>query len=395
MDVPAAVATHRWDELEERVQRIAREVAAVHAAEVDRDARFPHESLAALKEAKLLGAFVPLELGGLGCSLADLAAMCTALGRACSATGMVMAMHQIQVVCLVRHGLESPGVRRALEACARDQRLIASVTSEMGVGGDMRSSVCAVEVVGDRFTLRKDATTISYGAHADDYLATARRDESAPASDQVLVFVRKEDATLEKKGNWDTLGMRGTCSPPFLLQGTGPADQVLAVPFARIASESMVPVSHILWAHMWLGIASDAVQRARTFVREQARRTPGVVPPTATRAAELHAELQVMRAGAHDALVHYQELLGAPASEERTSTMAFALRMNNLKLAASQQVVALVHRALLLVGIAAYKNDSKFSLGRHLRDSHSAALMVGNDRILAANAALLLVTKDD
>jgi acyl-CoA dehydrogenase len=50
---------------------------------------------------------------------------------------------------------------------------------------------------------------------------------------------------------------------------------------------------------------------------------------------------------------------------------------------------------LSITGIQGYKNDSKFSVGRHLRDSLSAALMVGNDRILATNASMLLVLKDD
>ena len=43
--------------------RIGSEIAAVHAQDVDRNARFPAESIAALKEAKLLSALVPVELG--------------------------------------------------------------------------------------------------------------------------------------------------------------------------------------------------------------------------------------------------------------------------------------------------------------------------------------------
>ena len=37
--------------------------------------------------------------------------------------------------------------------------------------------------------------------------------------------------------------------------------------FAAIAAQTMVPVSHILWSHIWLGIATDAFDRARTFVQ--------------------------------------------------------------------------------------------------------------------------------
>ena len=61
--------------------------------------------------------------------------------------------------------------------------------------------------------------------------------------------------------------------------------------------------------------------------------------------------------------------------------------MNNLKLSSSRLVIEIVGRAMLICGISGYRNDSKFSLGRHLRDAYGAALMVNNDRIMNHNAA--------
>lgn len=376
-------------------QDIASGAAAAAADDVDRNARFPIEAITEAKRAKLLGAYVPAELGGLGCSIEELGAMCHAVGQGCSAAGMVLAMHHIQVACLVHHALRSVRLRSYLQELAERQLLIASVTSEVGTGGDLRSSVCSLVRDAHGFTLRKDATTISYGEHADDLLVTCRRTPESPANDQVLVLVRGADVTLEKTSSWDTLGMRGTCSPGFVMTSRGADDQVVPVTFADIASQTMVPFSHLLWSSLWLGIATDAVKRARTFVREQARRTPGTTPPTAHRLAELWSRLQTMRAGVHDVMLEYQQLLEEDGGLQKTTTLAFALRMNNLKVAASQQVVDIVQRALLICGIVGYKNDSRFSLGRHLRDATSAALMVGNDRILATNASLLLVLKGE
>ena len=71
-------------------------------------------------------------------------------------------------------------------------------------------------------------------------------------------------------------------------------------------------------------------------------------------------------------------------------SFGFSIRVNNLKLSSSQLVVDIVGRAMLICGIAGYRNDSKFSLGRHLRDAYGAALMVNNDRILGHNATMLL-----
>jgi acyl-CoA dehydrogenase len=82
-------------------------------------------------------------------------------------------------------------------------------------------------------------------------------------------------------------------------------------------------------------------------------------------------------------------------SDEALATVGWALRLNQLKIGASQLVIEIVTRALAVVGIAGYRTDTPFSLGRHLRDAHSAPLMIANDRMQATNAALLCVFKDD
>lgn len=380
-------------ELHALAQRIGREYAAPHADNVDQTSRFPSEAINALKDAKTLSAFVPVEFGGMGCSMRDLASMCEALGEQCAAAGMVFAMHQIQVGAIVRHCGDSDYFRAYLRELVAHQNLIASVTSEVGVGGDMRSSVCAVEREGCSFRLEKDATTISYGGHADDLLITTRRDAAAPASDQVLVLARKADFVMEQTSTWDTLGMRGTCSNGFRLRATGRTAQILDVEFATIASHTMVPFSHILWSGLWLGIAAGAVSRARAFVRADARTKPGTVPATAIRLAEAMNALQTMRASVYEVARDCEERMREGV--DTLSTVAFALKMNNLKISASQQVFEIVYQSMQICGISAYKNNTPFSLGRPLRDALSAALMVGNDRIYATNAQLALILKED
>lgn len=384
----------QYADLKSEVERIAA-LALRHADDVDRHARFPVEAVTALKQAGLLGAMVPLELDGMGCDLPTLFRICQTLGQSCSATAMVFAMHQIQVACLVKHGADDPFVRRYLAELASRQLLLASATSEVGVGGDLRSSLCAVSVErdqndGERYVLRKEASTISYGEHADDILATARRDATAASSDQVLVVVRRADRTLDRKGNWDTLGMRGTCSPGFVLEARGPKEQVLQAPFADIAEQTMLPVSHALWAGVWLGIAEAGALRAQGFVRDAARKTPGKTPPSALRLAELWTTLSTLRANAQGGLQRCVDVF----SSSSAPSMGDALEMNTLKLLVSDGAADVLRQALAICGIAGYRNDSKYALGRYLRDAHSAALMIGNDRLLSNNAALLLVHKE-
>lgn len=379
------------DELVGLAAHVGREVLAVHADEVDARSRFPQESIDALREAGLLRALIPVELGGLGQSMETVARVVTELGRHCSSAAMVYAMHQIQVACLVRHG-HTPALREFTARAAQDGLLLASATTEVGTGGDVRSSSCAVGGTGDWFALSKQAPVISYGEHAGGILATARRTQESPPSDQVLVVCRKSSFELEKTGDWDALGFRGTCSLGFVLSAQGPVEDIFPEPFGDISSQTMLPVSHVLWSSLWLGIALAAEQRARKFVQGAARRTPQATPPSALRLAELSAVLQQFRDLVDGGRRRYAATLEDPGL---ATSISFAIAMNTLKVSASAVVVDVVGRSLLVCGMAGYANRSPFSLGRLLRDAYGAQLMVNNDRIHANNSQLLLIHRGD
>ena len=378
--------------LSRQAARIGLEVAGVAAGAVDRDARFPTEAFEAIREESLLSVLIPSELGGSGLSIGQVGDIVFELGRHCASTAMVFAMHQIQVASIVRHG-RSTFFRDYLAEVADRQLLLASATTEMGVGGDVRTSVCTVERVGaDEIRLEKMAPVISYGEHADAILATARRTPESPPNDQVLVLCRPPGLVLEAISGWDTLGFRGTCSLGFRLVAQGGTELILADSYGDISSRTMLPVSHILWSSVWLGLATSAVDKARQFVRAEARKKPGVTPPSALRLAELIGQLQRMEELVRGTARRYDEVCD---DLEALESMGFAITMNSLKVSSSTLVVDIVNRAMTICGMAGYREDSPFSLGRILRDAHGAAVMVNNDRINSNTAQMLLIYKDD
>jgi acyl-CoA dehydrogenase len=376
------------------IRRIARDVASVHADAVDRDARFPAEAAEALREAGALSAFVPPELGGGGVSLPALAQACVELGRTCSSTAMAFAMHQIQVVTIVRHLEPGSWFESYLRRLSAEQRLIASVTSELGTGGDMGRSIAAVTPGDDgSLTLVKQAPVVSYGAHADDFYTTARRGPDAEEVDQVLVLHHRDQTEMELTGTWDTIGLRGTCSPGFVVRARFAPEQVLSAPFSTVMSETHVPVTHILWSHAWLGIATEAFERGRAFVRAAARRNPGAPVPAANRLSRVMGELALLRSEVRSGLADFIAIDSGPGREE-LDTMGSILRFNNLKLATSEQTPRICMQVLEVIGIAAFKNDSPYGVGRQLRDALSAPLQVANERIHNFDARLLMIAKE-
>ena len=363
-------------------------VAAAEADDVDRNARFPKAAIDAARQQKLLGAQIPVRFGGYGASIAELTDMCYALGRACSSTAMIFAMHQTKVACLVRHGTGSRWHETLVRRVAAEQLLLASSTTEGQNGGNIRSSAAAVERAGAEISLVRNATVISYGAQADGIVTIARRANDAAASDQVLLALTRDNYTLERSLEWETLGMRGTCSAGFELKATAAAEQVFPEAYEKIHAQTMTPVAHLCWSSVWAGIAAAAVDRAQLFIRKAARGAGGQMPPGAAHFTAAKMTLTKLRAIIISTLDTYTT---HEHDELALSSLGFQSSINLLKVEASELAVATVMSAMRACGLSGFRNDGDFSVGRQLRDVLSAPLMINNDRILTniATASLM------
>ena len=388
------IESQKFLELKNSVTRIGQQIISKHAADVDKNARFPSESINALKELKLLSAYVPESDGGLGLNITQVSKVCEVLAHYCGSTAMIYSMHMIQVACVVHHSGDSAYFKSYIKKLVKEQRLMASATTEIGVGGDLRSSICAVETTAESFKLDKKAPVISYGVDADDLMITARRSPDAAKSDQVHILLEKGQYELEQISGWDTLGFRGTCSSGFNVTSSGKTEQILPVPFADILSQTMHPFAHLTWASLWSGIAADAVNIARASVKKAALQNIEMPPISAIRLGEVDSVLQTMRNNITVAIEEYSQLLQNNDANAFTN-FGFGIRINNIKVSSSELIVDIVGKAMLISGISSYRNDSKTSLSRHIRDAYGTALMVNNDRILLHNSTLLLMHKEE
>jgi acyl-CoA dehydrogenase len=362
--------------------------AAAEAEDVDRQARFPKSAIDAARQQKLLGIQIPHRFGGDGASIFDVTDMCYTLGRACASTAMIFAMHQTKIACLIRHGTGSGFHETLMRRVASEQLLLASSTTEGQNGGNVRSSSAAIERDGTEISLVRNATVISYGAQADGVVTIARRAGDAAASDQLLVAFTRDNYTLERSLEWETLGMRGTCSAGFELKAKGTADQIFPEGYDKIHAQTMTPVAHLCWSSAWAGIAAAAVERAQLFIRKAARGSGGQMPPGAAHFTAARMTLAKLRAMITANLDTY----AAHEHDERgLSSLDFQSSINLLKVEASELAVETVMSAMRACGLSGYRNDGDFSVGRHLRDVLSAPLMINNDRILAniATASLM------
>jgi len=371
----------------------ARIDAAVSAARryadaVDREARFPKEAFAELRAQRLLGVLLPRAFGGEDATVSEAAEICYALGRACSSTSMIYAMHQANVACVARHADGNAKFLGYLRRIGEEQLLVASSTTEGRNGANVRTSASAIVEDGDRIRLSRDASVVSYGADADMIVSTARRSPESLPTDQVLVLLFKEDYRLTKTVGWDVMGMRGTCSEGFQLEASAEREQVMSEPYERIHRRVMMPVTHLLWAACWSGVAAGAVERAQGFARKVARAAKGAPPPGAPMATQASLSLLTLTNLVQSALADYERrAVDAAALEE----IGFQTSLNLLKVGASELAISTVMQAFNACGIAGYRNDGDFSVSRSLRDILSTSIMINNNRILSNVATSCLI----
>ena len=220
----------------------------------------------------------------------ELAAMCEALGAALrvDGDGLRDAPHPGGVHRAARD-VTSPTSRRTSRSSSRSSTSSPRSRREVGIGGDMRTSICAVERDGDgasSSTRTLDHLLRRAGRRPPRHRRAARRTRRRTIRSSCSCARRTTRST--QKGAWDTLGMRGTCSPP--VQADSPRARTGQIferrsPTSRARRWSRSPTSS--GRPCWLGIATAAVRRARAFVRSRRARSPARSPPTALRLAEV------------------------------------------------------------------------------------------------------------
>ena len=80
------------------------------------------------------------------------------------------------------------------------------------------------------------------------------------------------------------------------------------------------------------------------------------------------------------------------SDEKAIASLEFQSMITLTKVQVSELAVTTVMHSMRACGLSGFRNDTEFSIGRHLRDVLSAPLMISNDRIMANLAATSLMT---
>lgn len=225
----------------------------------DENDLFVSENYTVLKEAGLVEAGVPAELGGGGASIPELAEMLRILAQTCGSTALAFSMHTHQVAI--------PAWRWQHQGVTAVEPLLKRVAAErlilLSSGGSdwIAGSGHAKKVDGGyRINARKVFTS---GAAAGDILMTGAVEEAADGTQSVIHFgAPMASPHVKIEDTWRTLGMRGTGSNDVHIDDLFIPDSSVA--FSRKAGE-WHPVFHVIATiafpliyAVYLGVAESA-----------------------------------------------------------------------------------------------------------------------------------------
>jgi alkylation response protein AidB-like acyl-CoA dehydrogenase len=352
---------------------------ASRAGAVDREARFPRESVDAIARAGALGLAVPERFGGAAAGPVELAEMLEQVAAACASTGMVLVMHVVAVQTLAA-GIaedEPDGPKHTtLAAAARGEQLLTLAYSERGSRGHFWAQVSRARADAGGVVIDADKSWATSAGEADAYVLAC----GAPGSDDPLVtdlyLVPADSAGIEMPARFDGLGMRGNASAPLRVRGLrAEDDQRLGPPAGGfgLMLQATLPWFVLGSAACSAGIAgaalAAAIEHASGARFEHLGSTLANVPGVRARLAE--AWIRHDQARAHLYSVARDMAAGRPEAQ---------LGVLAVKAAASEMAVDVTDVCMRVGGGAAYSKHGP--LERHFRDARAASVMAPTTELL-------------
>ena len=314
-------------ELIARVAELGRTRFAPRAARWDREASFPVDNYADLREAGLLGICVPLEHGGLGVDFATYVMVAAELGRHCGATALTFNMHVCSTLWsgLIADALDMSAEQRADHARIRGLhfarvvkggKVYAQPFSEGGAAaaGKAPWGTRAIAVDGG-YRISGKKIFASLAGAADFYGVLCTREDAAGEGgtlrDSLYLAVPADAPGVTVAGDWDPLGMRGTVSRTLVF------DDVFVPHEARLMPEglyfqaaSRYPYMFATLSPTYMGIAQAAYDFTVSYLR-------GEVPDTAPVKRRMYPTKQIAVAQMRITLEQTRALFLATAREAR------------------------------------------------------------------------------
>ena len=289
---------------------------ALNARRHDEDGSWVDDSFDHLRQSGYLALAVPIELGGMGASISEVAAVQRELGRHCGSTALALAMHQhVTLFTAWRYRRGLPGAEATLRRVANEGIVLVSTG-----GGDFTHP-------------RGSATKVDGGYRVSGHKIFASQSPAGAVMSTMFPWVDPErgwrvlnvaipfaDPGVTVHDTWNAIGMRGTASNEVTITDVFvPDERVMADRPYGVIDPPLQVIATIAFAVItgaYLGVADAAVTAALEAVAGRATN------PLVQRQVGLMLHRQRVASWAHDGATRIVGDDPQPSMETLAAVMA-------------------------------------------------------------------------
>ncbi len=376
------------EELQARARRLACEVIAPRAAEIDRSEAYPWDNVAALREAGFLGMTIPQRYGGQGLGYLEAVLVIEEMAKVCGVTGRIVVEANMGAIgAIMAYGTEAQKRLAAELVLGGDKPAIC--ISEPEAGSAANEMTTRAERRGERYVLNGKKHWITGGGVSRLHLIFARVfEDGAERGIAGFIAVRQPDggapAGLTIGRREPTMGLRGLPETEVVLHDLEVPAEMMVVPpqglrrgFAQLMNA--YNGQRVGAATVACGLARGAYRQALAYSgeREQFGRPICEFQGLQWMLADMATQIEAARGLIYKAAA----CEGFPDPLEAAQAKVFA----------SEMAIKVTNDALQLFGAAGYSRNRP--LERMVRDARMFTIGGGTAQVLRTLIASRLLER--
>jgi butyryl-CoA dehydrogenase len=357
-------------EIQALTRDFARAEIEPHAADWDREHRFPRELFGKLAELGLMGVCVPEEYGGAGADFLSYVLVLEELSRADAGVGVTVAVHtSAATLPILMFGTDEQRAR-FVPPLARGDTIGSFALTESGSGSDAGSLRTHAEPEGDGWRITGSKQWITNGTYAGTFVLFARTDPTVAGARGVSCFVLDAEHVRVTREE-EKLGLNSSSTADLVIEGAHVGRDRLLHEEGRGFRVAMATLDggRIGIAAQALGIAQGAYEVARDYAleREQFGHRIADFQAIQWKLADMATEIDAARLLVYRAAWLKQN--GQPHTAEGAKAKLFASEMSRRQTAEAIQI------------LGGYGYTKEFPVERFYRDAKVTEIYEGTSEI--------------
>jgi len=360
---------------QEFVRKMVREFAETEveplAADIDKEHRFPVETVEKMAKYGLLGVPFPTEYGGAGADHISYAITVEELSRVCASTGVICSAHTSLCCWPIFNWGNEEQKKKYLPDLLSGKKLGAFGLTEPNAGTDASGQQTTAKDMGDYYLLNGAKVFITNGGYAETFVVMAMTDKSKGNHGISAFIVEKGDEGFSIGKTEDKMGICASSTTELIFQNCKiPKDRLLGKEGQGFkVAMSTLDGGRIGIASQALGIAQGALDVTVEYMKARKQFGMKLSQMEALRfeIANMATQIEAAR------LLIYQ------AADMKDKHLAYGPKSAMAKLFAAETAMYVTTKAVQLHGGYGYTKD--YPVERMMRDAKITEIYEGTSEV--------------